>query len=403
MDEVLPDCVHWTTTFVFSEVLDRARVKGDSGQRLYLRPANPQLCESRDSRDCQSRAYVIPNDIVTIGHICGPWAYVMFPGKRRSEGWVELDRLKRLPPDRDLLYARKKWNHKPEGPPIVLAAFVGDVAGLRQAVTSDSEALKKDGVVALYSAARQNHFDVTKALLDLGVNPSDGTGCAQLGHVAAHNSVEILELLTQRCAEINCKPGGQEFTPLMIIAFTDRGSQMVARAMGRVTNPDLLTSAKYLIEKGARVNDVNAFGASALRLSIEWNNVDIAALLLKNGADVNNYVDGSYPNPTGEQDGHTTLMSAIHWFSLRRDPSMLELLLKHGADVNYRSKFEYDEECDRTTSGKCTFRGQTALTRAATEGHYTIVKLLLENGADPPFPKRRWKKSSAGGLRLEAH
>ena len=70
---------------------------------------------------------------------------------------------------------------------------------------------------------------------------------------------------------------------------------------------------------------------------------------------------------------------------------MIELLLRHGADVNYRSKLRYDENCDRTTSGKCTFRGQTALTRAATEEHYTIVKLLLENGANPLLPREDGK------------
>ena len=209
-EKILPDCVHWPTTFVFAEVLDRARVKGDSGERLYLHPVNPQLCLAIDSQDCKARAYIIPNDVGVLGHICGAWAYVMFPGgKRRSEGWVELDRLERLPSDRDLVYARKKWNHKPEGPRTVLASFVGDVAGLRRAISSDPDTLKKRGVVALYTAARQNHFDATKALPDLGVNPNDGDGCAQVGHVAAHNSVEILELLVQQGADINCKPGGQ--------------------------------------------------------------------------------------------------------------------------------------------------------------------------------------------------
>jgi len=385
----LSDCVHWTTTFVFAKVMDRARVKGERGERLYLHPANPQLCSPIDSPDCKTRAYVIPNDVVVPGHVCELWAYVMFPGgKYRSQGWVELDRLEKLPPDRDLLYQRKQWSHKPEGPPIVSAAFVGDVVGIQQAISSDSEALMKDGVVALYSAARQNHVGATKALLALGVNPNEGTGCAQLGHVAARNSIEMLDLLVQRGANINCKPGGQEFTPLMVVAVMDRTFGLLDKTMGQVTNPDLLAAAKYLLEQGAHVTDVNAFGASALRLSTQSNSVDIADLLLKNGADVNNYIDESNSYATaGEQDGHTILMSAVHWFSLRRDPTMIMILLKNGADVNYRSKLRYDEECDRTTSGKCTFRGQTALTRAATEGYYTVAKLLLENGADPLLPR----------------
>ena len=91
--EALPDCTHWTSAFVFTEFMDRARVRGTGGQRLYLRPANPELCSSLlDPRDCKARAYLIPKDIVTIGHACGAWAYVMFERKRsRSTGWVELE------------------------------------------------------------------------------------------------------------------------------------------------------------------------------------------------------------------------------------------------------------------------------------------------------------------------
>lgn len=43
----------------------------------------------------------------------------------------------------------------------------------------------------------------------------------------------------------------------MIVANTNRGSEMINRAMGRATNQDLLASAKYLLAKGAHVNDVN--------------------------------------------------------------------------------------------------------------------------------------------------
>jgi ankyrin repeat protein len=397
---VLPECVHWATAFVFANVMDRARVKGDKGKRLYIHPVNSQLCSTMDSRDCKARAYVIPNDVVVLGHICGAWAYVMYPGGPQTKGWVELDRLERLPEDRDLIYQRNLSNRRPEGPPIFVAAFVGDVAELRRVIASDPEALKTHGVVALYAAARRNQLNAVKALLDLGANPNGESGCHHLGSVAAGSSLDIIDLLVRHGADINCRAVGlgrgytplwvgvgQRDTPLMVIANTDRGDDAVWRAMGRVTSPDLFASAKYLLAKGARVNDVNVFGASALRITTQSNSVDIAELLLKGGADVNNYLDGSNPNSSGEQVGHTVLMDAIGWFSLRKDPTMIMLLLKHGADVNYRSMLSYDEECDRTTSGKCTFRGQTALTRAATDGYYTVAKILLENGADPLLPR----------------
>src|SRR5687767_1067112 len=79
----LPGCTHWTSAFVFTEFMDRARVRGTGEQRLYLRPAHPELCSSLlDPRDCKAPAYVLANDVVTIGNVCGTWANVMFEGKR---------------------------------------------------------------------------------------------------------------------------------------------------------------------------------------------------------------------------------------------------------------------------------------------------------------------------------
>lgn len=386
--DALPDCAHWTSAFVFTDFMDRARVRGSAGERLYLSPANPEICATLlDPRDCKLRAYIIPKDVVTIGHVCNASAYVMYERRRsRSMGWVELKRLERLAPDPKTLAERNKWpSARPEGTSLLSAAFDGDVAGLRKAMSDDANALRRDGYGALYVAARQNRIDAMVALLDLGVNPNGVNSCQQFTNVATSASPKALELLVSRGADINCKSERELRTPLMGVAGNNRGMEIVSRAMGHAKDSDIVTAASMLLAKGARVDDVDVWGGSALRIAIAPNNVDIARLLLEKGADVNNYVDDS--TSVGEQSGNTTLMSAISWFPLRKDPTMIRLLLQHKVDVNYRSKLEYDEECDRTTSGKCTFRGQTALTRAVSDGHYTVIKLLLDNGADPLLPR----------------
>ena len=92
-------CIHWHNSFVFTEFMDRAKVTGDKDERLYFYKPHPDLCESH--KDCKQKSYLIPKDEVTIGNVCRQWAFVEFRSKRekRTEGWVELNRLSMQQPD----------------------------------------------------------------------------------------------------------------------------------------------------------------------------------------------------------------------------------------------------------------------------------------------------------------
>jgi ankyrin repeat protein len=170
--------------------------------------------------------------------------------------------------------------------------------------------------------------------------------------------------------------------------MADRAARPVWAAMGHPLDPgvdDPAAMMQLFLRHRADLNIKDVWGGTPLRATVEKNNVDIAELLLEAGADVNNYIDNS--TSIGEQSGNTVLMQAVHWYSYRWDPTLVKLLLRHRADVDFRNDLQYDEECDKTTSGKCTFRGQTALTRAATEGAYDIAKLLLDSGANPTLSR----------------
>lgn len=151
-----------------------------------------------------------------------------------------------------------------------------------------------------------------------------------------------------------------------------------------------LVDPKPLIQRllavGADVNAIDGWGRTALFYAVEANNVDVAVLLLKFGANPN------IATSDRRVQGPTTWRNSPHgslWeYQSYRDPTMTRILLEHGADPNYRNESEYDAEWDETTSGAVTFSGHTVLTRAAQDGHYGLVKLLTERGADPTIPRR---------------
>jgi uncharacterized protein len=109
---------------------------------------------------------------------------------------------------------------------------------------------------------------------------------------------------------------------------------------------------RALLKKGAKANVTNQFGSSPLAEAVKLGDVELSAMLLEAGADPDS------PN----QDGQTALMLASHVGSL----PIAEMLVKRGAKVNAVENF----------------RGQTALMWAAAEDHPDVVDLLLKHHAD---------------------
>lgn len=384
----VPECAHWTTAFVFTEFMPHAEVAGTQEERLLLYQQNPQLCAEENLGRCTTRQYLITGDRVVIGHQCEAWAHVEFYASRkriRTTGWVQLSRLKMLEPDQKMLAAQAKWSSPMKR---------GDTP-LEKATTADSitevKALVKTGAElnqALALAITRRKSGLAIALIELGAKPSEVSEPCLLTGNAIYGELRALSAILEAGAVINCTTGSQLSSPLKGLARADRAGRPRSKAMG-LLDPGLdnpIEALKLLVRHGADLNIKDAWGGTPLRATVEHNNVDIATALLDMGADAINYIDDS--TSMGEQTGNTILMHAVDWYSLRRDSSLVRQLLKHGADINFKNKLPYDSHCDKTTSGKCTFRGQTALTRAATDGYYPIVKLLLEHGANPALTRQ---------------
>jgi hypothetical protein len=108
-----------------------------------------------------------------------------------------------------------------------------------------------------------------------------------------------------------------------------------------------LYEIKKLIESGWDVNSMLSLSSGEMRpihLMVLRNNIDIATLLVNNGADLEG-----------------TVSRAIQ----SSDKTMLALLLKSGADAN-----EIDS------------MNRTALKQAIIKGDYEATKLLIDSGAD---------------------
>ena len=111
--------------------------------------------------------------------------------------------------------------------------------------------------------------------------------------------------------------------------------------------------AKALDKNPARVNEFSKDGFSALGLAAYFGHLDIVTLLLQKGADPNTAAKNSFK------------VTPLHSACAINNYDIAALLIRHGADVN-----------------ACQMRGVTALHSAAHNGNVDIAKLLLENGAE---------------------
>lgn len=127
--------------------------------------------------------------------------------------------------------------------------------------------------------------------------------------------------------------------------------------------------ARLLIEYGADVNDGNGQEYGVVIQTVYKECSEILKLLLEHGANPGDFYS------TTEDDYMSTLAACINCNDKAEGVKMAELLIKYGLNVNAVGKtyFKYVMEyCE-----------ESLLDRAILKNDYDIVKLLLENGADP--------------------
>ena len=171
---------------------------------------------------------------------------------------------------------------------------------------------------------------------------------------------------------------------LAMLAMTAVAAATDLRLVDATQHRDV-EAVRRLLKEGVPVNASRPGGFTALHWAAQWDQADVADLLIRAGGNpsaADNYgvtplllactngsakmVDlllGAGANPSANQVyGETVLMTCARTGAL----NAVKALLARGAEVNAKEMAE----------------GQTALMWAAAEGHAAVVQALLEGGAD---------------------
>jgi ankyrin repeat protein len=139
---------------------------------------------------------------------------------------------------------------------------------------------------------------------------------------------------------------------LLIFVSCSKKADLNRRLIDAVVLGDI-AKVDNLLARGADVNarEEVSPGRTALIIAAGEDDGEIAAALLKQGADVN----------AMSGDGSSALMYA----AMEGNADIVKMLLAQGAEVNASDNL-----------------GQTALIKASADGHETIVEILAAGGAD---------------------
>jgi len=295
--------------------------------------------------------------------------------------------------------------------PLYFACMNGSAAVIRKLLDAgaDPNAADASGETALMTATRSGSIDAVKALLQHGANVKVKDSVTQqtaLMWAVRANSLPVAQILVEYGAEVNActrigktpavRPpgagGGSHGVGIVRSGWPEQGFQpetpggmtplLYAARDGRIEIARALVNAK------ADVNQTEADGITPLLMAITNNHLEVAAFLLDKGANPN----------AADWWGRTALWAAVeirnrdygrggeHEIDRPAALALIKALLDHGANVNARTKEAPPIRRFITPLGDLSwvdFTGQTAFLRAALAGDITLMRLLLDKGADP--------------------
>ena len=155
-----------------------------------------------------------------------------------------------------------------------------------------------------------------------------------------------------------------------------------------------LEIARLLLANGADVNEADASGTAVLLVATVRGHVEFAHFLLERGANPNmtevgytalHWAAGKwqtyFTNDYSYAPGTTYEWAAVAGLP-RGKLELIKALLAHGADVNARLA-KVPPQSGRGGTGLKAVRGATPFYLAAIAGDPDVMRLLLANGADP--------------------
>ncbi|HTM02664.1 MAG TPA: ankyrin repeat domain-containing protein [Vicinamibacterales bacterium] len=276
--------------------------------------------------------------------------------------------------------------------PLSQAALNGSATMIETllAAGADANAQVSRGQTVLMTAARSGHAAAVRMLLDHGAMVDAQE--AQLGETAlmwaaAENHADVVSLLLKANADPNRRSTSIKFPKDNfglegVPTYLPKGNWT---ALMYAAREGATEAARTLAEAGADLDAVDPDGTTALVHAITNSHYDTAAALIELGANPN----------LADSTGMAALYAATDMSSLgevygrplRRVDDMhtavdiIRLLLEHGADANATLAKPLLTRA-HTPGDPLLGNGTTPLMRAAKNGDYRAMAVLLAHGAD---------------------
>ncbi len=264
---------------------------------------------------------------------------------------------------RDIVAAvREAWGEPPEtdtdaggDSPLAVAATAGDTAALARLLDGGGSVEERNalGQTLLICAVKGDKAEAVRLLLARHADPNDlsAYGSSALDFAAGAGYADIIKMLLDAGADPNGFRGYDGMGD-------NRSPVFQAFRSGRV---DLV---KLLLAHGARLNETNNVGDTALIQAARWPHADVLAFLVEQGQSVN----------AANRYGYTALMYA----ATNGCEDNIRLLLAKGADIHAKTK---NRDPDRHTGEPFG-----ALEAATLNGEPYALEILMDAGATPANP-----------------
>jgi len=293
--------------------------------------------------------------------------------------------------------------------PIYIASLNGNAAMIDVLLRAgvDANSANPGGETALMTAARTGSMDAVRLLIERGanVNVKEGTrGQTALMWAVLENHPDVARLLIEKGADVNAQtqvviPDGVNPEPTATSGnigangpgfYRSRAVPAPSGAMSPLlfaAREGNLSMARLLVDSKANLDLPSANGSTPIVVAITNNHIQLAMFLLEKGAN---------PNTADKFWKRTPLYAAVEMRNMdftRESPppvpdvadpmDLIKALLARGANPNAPVNTTPVRGFMQGSANWVNFDGQTAFIRAALAGDVTLMRLLLQNGADP--------------------